>query len=61
MPAWTQVLQAIAEAWSEHREDIRAGGERLRERPVGRRAAEAVREAPTEDALDEASPGCARV
>ena len=25
MPAWTQVLQAIAEAWSENREEIRAG------------------------------------
>ncbi len=32
MPAWTQVLVAIAESWSERREEIRAGGERLRER-----------------------------
>jgi uncharacterized protein len=31
MPAWTQVLNAIAESWSENREEIRAGGERLRE------------------------------
>jgi uncharacterized protein len=31
MPAWTQVLQAIAETWSENREEVRAGGERLRE------------------------------
>jgi uncharacterized protein len=31
MPAWTQVLQAIAAAWSERREEIRGGGERLRE------------------------------
>jgi uncharacterized protein len=30
MPAWTQVLQAIAEAWHERREEIRAGGERIR-------------------------------
>jgi uncharacterized protein len=30
MPAWTQVLQAIAESWRERREEIRAGGERLR-------------------------------
>jgi uncharacterized protein len=30
MPAWTQVLQAIAEPWRERREEIRAGGERLR-------------------------------
>src|SRR3984957_7966412 len=35
MPAWTQVLQAIAEAWDERREEIRAGGERLRERLTG--------------------------
>jgi uncharacterized protein YyaL (SSP411 family) len=25
MPAWTQVLQAIGEAWDERREEIRAG------------------------------------
>jgi uncharacterized protein len=35
MPAWTQVLQAIAEAWAQRREEIRAGGERLRERLTG--------------------------
>ena len=32
MPAWTQVLQAIAESWSEKHEQIRASGEQLRER-----------------------------
>jgi uncharacterized protein len=35
MPAWTQVLQAIAESWDANREAIRAGGERLRERLSG--------------------------
>jgi uncharacterized protein YyaL (SSP411 family) len=35
LPAWTQVLQAIAESWAEQREEIRAGGERLRERLSG--------------------------
>jgi uncharacterized protein len=35
MPAWTQVLHAIAETWEENREQIRAGGERLRERLAG--------------------------
>ena len=35
MPAWTQVLQAIAESWSENHEQIRAGGEQLRERLSG--------------------------
>jgi uncharacterized protein YyaL (SSP411 family) len=35
IPAWTQVLQGIAEAWSERREEIKAGGEGLRERLSG--------------------------
>jgi uncharacterized protein YyaL (SSP411 family) len=35
MPAWTQVLQAISESWSENSAEIRAGGERLRERLSG--------------------------
>jgi uncharacterized protein YyaL (SSP411 family) len=35
MPAWTQVLQAIGEAWAERSEEIRAGGEGLRERLSG--------------------------
>jgi hypothetical protein len=35
MPAWTEVLQAIAELWRERREEIRAGGERLRTQLAG--------------------------
>jgi uncharacterized protein len=35
MPAWTQVLQAIAEAWQQNRDEIRADGERVRERLAG--------------------------
>jgi uncharacterized protein YyaL (SSP411 family) len=35
MPAWTQVLQAVAEAWRERRQEIRAGGEQVRERLSG--------------------------
>ncbi|HEY2719263.1 MAG TPA: thioredoxin domain-containing protein, partial [Solirubrobacteraceae bacterium] len=35
MPAWTQVLQAIAESWRENAVEIRAGGERLREQLDG--------------------------
>ncbi|MCW3069016.1 MAG: thioredoxin protein [Solirubrobacterales bacterium] len=35
MPSWSQVLQAIAESWSENREQIRAGGEGIRERLSG--------------------------
>ena len=35
MPAWTQVLHAISESWSEHREEIRSGGSELRARLSG--------------------------
>ncbi|HEX5853770.1 MAG TPA: thioredoxin domain-containing protein [Solirubrobacteraceae bacterium] len=35
MPAWTQVLLAISESWSENREEIRSGGERVREQLSG--------------------------
>jgi uncharacterized protein YyaL (SSP411 family) len=35
MPAFSQVLLAIAESWSENAPEIRAGGERLRERLSG--------------------------
>jgi len=35
MPSWTQVLQAIAAAWEENRQEIRAGGERIREQLSG--------------------------
>jgi uncharacterized protein YyaL (SSP411 family) len=31
MPAWTQVLLAISESWEQNGEEIRAGGERIRE------------------------------
>ncbi len=54
MPAWTQVLQAIGEAWSERREEIRAGGERLRERLSGGALLEPSTEPLREDALDQA-------
>jgi uncharacterized protein YyaL (SSP411 family) len=48
MPSWTQVLQAIAEAWRTNGEEIRAGGERLRERLTG-----AGRLSPSEEPLSE--------
>ncbi len=35
MPSWTQLLQAIAAAWSERREELLAGGEQFRERLSG--------------------------
>ncbi len=61
MPAWTQVLQAIAESWSERGEEIRAGGEQLRERLVGRGATAALLRAdPRRGARRTPSPTCAR-
>jgi uncharacterized protein len=54
MPAWTQVLQAIAETWEHNRAQIRAGGERLRERlAAGSRLRPSV-EPLAEDALERA-------
>ncbi len=52
MPAWTQVLQAIGEAWSERREEIRAGGEGLRERLSGGAGLKPSSEPIEEGALD---------
>src|SRR5271154_48042 len=52
MPAWTQVLQAIGEAWSERREEIRAGGEGLRERLSGGAGLKPSAEPIEEGALD---------
>jgi uncharacterized protein len=54
MPAWTQVLQAIAESWSVNREEIRAGGENLRERLSGGALLKPSSEPLREDALDAA-------
>jgi uncharacterized protein len=48
MPAWTQVLVAIAESWSENSEEIRAGGESIRERLSG-----GARLSPSTEPLDE--------
>jgi len=52
MPAWTQVLQAIGEAWSERHEEIRAGGEGLRERLSGGAGLKPSAEPLDESALD---------
>jgi uncharacterized protein len=50
MPAWTQVLQAIAESWESGREEIRVGGERLRGRLSG-----AARLSPSSEPLQQSS------
>ncbi len=54
MPAWTQVLQAIAESWSERGEEIRAGGERLRRQLSGGALLEPSSEPIRVEALDRA-------
>jgi uncharacterized protein YyaL (SSP411 family) len=59
MPAWTQVLQAVAEAWTQNREEVRAGGERLRERLSGGAQLTPSTEPLREDALDRAVAGLA--
>jgi uncharacterized protein len=51
MPAWTQVLQAIAESWEQNSEEIRAGGERLREHLAGGGRLSPTGAAPQEQAL----------
>jgi hypothetical protein len=60
MPAWTQVLQAIAESWEQNREEIRAGGERLRERLSGSALLNPSSEPIQEGALDGAVSALAR-
>ncbi|HTA33935.1 MAG TPA: thioredoxin domain-containing protein [Solirubrobacteraceae bacterium] len=57
MPAWTQLLQAIAESWEVNREEIRAGGERLRERLSGGSQLSASTEPLQESALEQAVAG----
>jgi uncharacterized protein len=47
MPSWRQVLRAVAEAWSERSDEIRAGGERVADRLSGAAAL-----APSEEPID---------
>jgi hypothetical protein len=54
MPSWTQVLQAISESWEQNREEIRAGGERLRGRLAGAAALRPSAEPIEAGALDAA-------
>jgi uncharacterized protein len=60
MPAWTQVLQAIAETWEANRGQIRGGGpsstkwERVRERLSGAARLSPSSEPPREQALTQA-------
>ena len=61
MPSWRSVLEAVAKAWDERRDEIRAGGEPDRRAPAGRRAARALGgAASTPSALDARGRGAAR-
>jgi uncharacterized protein len=48
MPSWRQVLEAVADAWDERREEIRKGGERIAEQLRG-----GARLAPSSEDFDE--------
>ena len=57
MPSWRQVLEAVAHAWQEKREEIRAGGARIAERLRGGALLEPSSEPLQEAALDAAVEG----
>jgi uncharacterized protein len=57
MPSWRQVLEAVAHAWQEKREEIRAGGSRIAERLRGGAPLEPSAEPLQEAALDAAVEG----
>ncbi len=54
MPSWTQVLEAVADAWDERRDEIRAGGERVAAQLRGGARLAPSDEPMNERALDEA-------
>jgi uncharacterized protein YyaL (SSP411 family) len=57
MPAWSEVLQAIAATWRANSADIRAGGERLRERLAGAAGLSPSEEPLREECLEQALDG----
>ncbi|HEU0023051.1 MAG TPA: thioredoxin domain-containing protein [Thermoleophilaceae bacterium] len=56
-PSWSQVLEAVAEAWAERSDEIRAGGSRIAERLRGGALLRPSTEPMTETALAEAVAG----
>src|ERR671915_37799 len=54
MPSWRQVLEAVAHAWQEKRDEIRAGGERIADRLRGGALLQPSSEPLRAEALDEA-------
>jgi uncharacterized protein len=61
MPAWSEVLQAIAELWRERAAEIRAGGERLRAQLAGGALLEPSAESLRPDALKHATENLRRL
>jgi uncharacterized protein len=57
MPGWRSVLEAVADAWEERRDEIRAGGERIAERLSGGALLAASKEPLDPRALDAAVAG----
>jgi uncharacterized protein YyaL (SSP411 family) len=57
MPSWRQVLEAVAHAWQEKRDEIRAGGQRIAERLRGGALLQPSSEPLRAEALDAAVEG----
>jgi uncharacterized protein YyaL (SSP411 family) len=57
MPGWRQVLEAVAQAWDEQRDEIRAGGERTAQRLRGGALLAPSKEPMDPRSLDEAVAG----
>jgi uncharacterized protein len=57
MPSWSQVLEAVAQAWGERRDEIRAGGERVAQRLRGGALLAPSKEPLDASSLDEAVDG----
>jgi uncharacterized protein len=57
MPSWRQVLEAVADAWGERKDDIRAGGARIAERLQGGALLRPTDEVMDPASLDEAVEG----
>jgi uncharacterized protein YyaL (SSP411 family) len=60
MPSWRSVLEAVAKAWDERRDEIREGGKRVAERLRGGALLEASEEPLDERALNDAVEGLRR-
>jgi uncharacterized protein YyaL (SSP411 family) len=60
MPSWRQLLEAIVEAWTERREEIREGAPRIVDRLQGAALIQPSNDDPDPQLLDEAAAGLRR-